>query len=98
VAVSLIQQQQSEIQVFLNGLEKAIKRRITTVIVTPLHGTKSEWKNASEAISFLASYNVQITAGPVLKYEIDIKYSNGDKISAEFESKDDAIQFLQRYK
>jgi len=39
----------------------------------------------------------QIIGGPVLKYEIAVRYSNGDKINAEFENKDDAMKFLNHY-
>jgi len=98
VAAGLRLQHRDDIQAFLNSLENAIKRKITVVIVIPLHGRRTECKGVDEAITFLTSYNSQILEGPVLKYEIGLRYSNGDKINAEFENKEDAIQFTARYK
>ncbi|MGH7495521.1 MAG: DNA methylase [bacterium] len=97
MASSLAKMHDHDIAAFFVGLEKSISKKIIAVIVVPLHGIQANCGGISEAISFLMNYNPETIEGPALEYELHLKYSNGDKINAEFENKQDAIQFLNRY-
>ncbi|BAZ32994.1 hypothetical protein NIES4074_55020 [Cylindrospermum sp. NIES-4074] len=39
----------------------------------------------------------QTTVAPALKYEIDIRYNNGDLIHALFQNKTEALKFLKTF-
>ena len=56
-----------------------------------------ECSSVEEAITFLSSYESSSVPQAVYKYEIQIRYSSGDKITAEFTEKTAALDFLKRY-
>ncbi len=63
----------------------------------PLHGLVRELTTIDDAVAFIMSYNDQHGSGAVHRYEILIRYNNGDKIEATFKDKDQAIQHLRSY-
>lgn len=83
---------------FLQCLKSVIVRRLTRVRITPLHGRAFEWATVDEAIEFVNGYDEAAHHGPLVKYEVEVLYSNGDRINGLFAAKKDAIQFLQLYK
>jgi hypothetical protein len=97
VAAYLVEQHQNDVDVFLSALDKVVTRRIERVIVIPLHGCGTECSSIGEAIAFLSSYESTKSPQAVHKYEIHIRYSNGDKIVAEFTEKPTALGFLRGY-
>ena len=56
-----------------------------------------EWNSIEEAIAFVEKYNEQTDPQPLVKYEVQILYSNRDRIEGQFADKRDAIQFLRAY-
>lgn len=97
VASRLIAKHQRDTKGFLSELDKAVTRCIERIIVIPLHGRETECSSVSEAIAFLTSYESSHTQAAVYKYEIHIRYSSGDRITAEFTEKGAALEFLKRY-
>ena len=72
-----------------------LDRRIAKIIAIPLHGSKMVFGSAPEAIAFVEGYNEKVMKdGMFRKYEIIVRYTNGDKIDAEFNDKKGAIEFL----
>ncbi|MCE7911843.1 MAG: hypothetical protein DCC43_08525 [Candidatus Brocadia sp.] len=67
-------------------------------MVIPLHGKETECSSADEAISFLSTYKSNGVQGKVYKYEINVLYNNGDRITAEFTTKEAVVEFLTRYR
>ncbi len=49
-------------------------------------------------ISFLSTYKSNGVQGKVYKYEINVLYNNGDRITAEFTTKEAVVEFLTRYR
>jgi hypothetical protein len=97
VAVHLVEKHQQDINSFLSALDNVVQRRIERVVVIPLHGSQTECFSVGEAIVFLSSYETVHVRGPAYKYEIHIRYSSGDKITAEFGHKGEALEFLRKY-
>ncbi|HEX8202302.1 MAG TPA: hypothetical protein VF590_17625 [Isosphaeraceae bacterium] len=93
----LIELNEKNLRNFKLRLERAVKRLITAVRIIPLHGTPVEYVTVHEAISFVEDYDEKAAHGPLLKYEILIRYDNGDKIDASFEDRATTIEFLQAY-
>ncbi len=53
--------------------------------------------SAAEAIRYLESYQESRPCSAVaVKYEVDVRYSNGDEIHGIFQTKEAAIGFLRR--
>ena len=86
-----------ETTLFFENLKETVSRFITLVTITPLHGRLSSLKSVEEAIEFVNGYgSTQETLG-VLKYEIAIKYNNGNQVEATFNAKKAALEFLASY-
>ena len=82
----------------MHHLEEAITRQINRVIVLPLHGAPFPWDTVDDAIRFVEGYSEMGTASKLIaKYEIQIRYDNGDSIEGEFVDKDRAVAFLRTY-
>jgi hypothetical protein len=93
----LLELNEDSVKEFKDALEAAIMRHIVHVSIIPLHGQRNEFDNLSQAIQFLNRYEESRTADPLVKYEVQIRYDNGDKIDAEFQDKTRAVKFLQAY-
>jgi hypothetical protein len=97
VAQVLLELNEQEVNGFKSLLEQAITRRIETIYILPLHGSQSAYTSVVEAIQFIESYNETNSTDKVLKYEIMIRYNNGDRIEAQFVEKEQAVEFLRGY-
>jgi LEA14-like dessication related protein len=85
------------VQAFIEALRNVTMRTIKTVRILPLHGHAVEWPNVEDAITFIQAYNEEGVSLPIVRYEVQVIYINGDKISGEFAAKDAAIEFLKSY-
>jgi hypothetical protein len=88
---------ENKITEFLLSLERAVMRRVETVRVVPLHGIASDLPSVEEAIAFLNAYATPPRLEPPLKYEIVIRYSNGDRVEACFLTRDSTLEFLREF-
>ncbi|MDD5451724.1 MAG: hypothetical protein PHT49_07510 [Desulfovibrionales bacterium] len=98
VADFLVRTHQQDIDVFFGALDKTVSRRVDKIVVIPLHGKETEYSSATEAIAFLSAYQSSGVQGKVYKYEIHIRYNTGDRVTAEFTTKDAAVEFLAKYR
>jgi hypothetical protein len=85
-----------EFKAFDKSLRAALGRRVERVIVVPLHGDTYEFGSVNGAIDLLRVYK-PTKALPIRKFEISVRYSNGDTIVATFQNAEDAIDFLETY-
>ena len=67
-------------------------------IILPLHGQEATTNSVTEAIVFLEKYQEINHKLPVAKYEIIIKYNNGDRVEATYKDRKSAIKFLETYR
>ena len=78
-------------------------RIVSTVHQSPLmpksvgevHPTIHEWPDPRSAIAFLESEQQNNALWQFVRYEIDIRFVNGDKIQGRFQAKDGAIELLK---
>lgn len=72
-------------------------RYILGITVSALHGQPQPIATVAGAINYLQSYEgSRPSPAPALKYEIEVRYNNGDVIHGIFQAKDAAINFLRR--
>lgn len=94
----LLARNSSQVRPFIQALESAITRSIGTVRVLPLHGTMIELESVGKAIAFVESYDEQTASQRLIaRYEIQIRYNNGDQINGNFARKADVLEFLRSY-
>ncbi|WP_025679671.1 hypothetical protein [Paenibacillus massiliensis] len=94
---SLLSANKHQLDEFISKLGQAIERQIEAVRVYLLHGKLAELPSIEDALSYIASYNEVNSVVPLIKYEIMIRYNNGDKIEAQFKEKQSAVAFLTEY-
>lgn len=81
---------------FLEILDAALSRRIESITVFVLHGQPQQIATIAEAIDYLQSYpDTQPSSAPAARYEIGVRFNNGDVIHGIFQTKDAAISFLR---
>jgi len=97
LAQSLVMQRMDGVQEFMDRLTRAIRRQIASVRVLPLHGTPIDCTSIEEAIKFIFGYDEAGNSHPVIRYEISVKYNNGDTVVAEFGDKEDGVDFLRQF-
>jgi hypothetical protein len=73
------------IREFLRSLERKLSKVIDKLVIVPLYGNAGEFTSIKQAAAFIDKY-----------YEILVRFSNQDKIEAEFSDKQ-AIQDFLRY-
>jgi len=92
---SLLELNSGEVRAFMGDLKLAITRKVETVRILPLHGTPREMSSVQDAIAFIQTYDEGASSQPIVKYEVAVRYSNGDRIEAQFTDKGGAVQFLR---
>ncbi len=51
----------------------------------------------SDAIAFIQDYADEGCSKPIDRYEIEVRYNNGDAIRGMFKEKEPAVDFLKTY-
>ena len=78
------------------ALCESLDTTISEVVVVPIHGIAQILDTISDAVRFIMDYD-ENTSAPILRYEIMVKYNNGDEYTMKCNSKSKAIQFLNQY-
>jgi hypothetical protein len=86
-----------QLDAFMSDLSRTILRRIERISVLPLHGSAVECVTVSDAVELIKSHDPNLPAGPLVRFEVVIRYDNGDRITADFASPADAIAFLESF-
>ncbi len=82
---------------FREDLERTISRSVQRVTVLPLHGAAIECSSVTEAIEKIGAYVAPSATPELVGFEVSIRYTNGDRIEAEFASAADAMSFLRTF-
>ncbi len=86
----------AEISQFINELSAYYHRKIRTIAVLPLHGTKTEMPDVDAAIGFISGYTAMPGTASLEYIEIFVTYNDGSFIQCQFKDKGQAIAFLER--
>ncbi|MEH2255204.1 hypothetical protein [Nostoc sp.] len=87
-----------QIDKFINILEQSFARLVQQVNIIVLHGLSQQAETINNAIEYIQNYSEnQPKFAPAIKYEIDIRYNNGDIIHAMFKNKTEALKFLRTF-
>jgi hypothetical protein len=98
ISSQLLDIEELEVDRFFQELVKCLSRRVVGVTILVLHGKPFNISNIKKAIEYINNYeNIEAPSRPLLKYEVDVKYNNGDIIHAIFQDKIEAIRFLKTF-
>lgn len=83
---------------FKAALLTSLSRQIDRIRVIALHGSPFEAATVEDAVVYVESYREDIaTVSGFSRYEVDMKYNNGDVIQATFQEKSEALRFLRTF-
>ncbi len=99
LAAALLDDHQDDVKVFTEDMERVLSRQIERILVLPLHGNIIEFTTVEDALTALVHYDQQPAPDPAfVRYEIEVRYDNGNVIRGTFHDKDSAVDFLASYK
>jgi hypothetical protein len=93
----LLELNRRNVDEFMTHMERAVRRQITAVRIIPLHGAAKDCVTVDDAISFVDGYDETAPTGPLVRYEVLIRYDTGDTIEGQFQDKATTVEFLQAY-
>ena len=82
---------------FFKSLRRSLMRLVEYVIVLPLSGAQHRFDTVEAAVQYISNYDQSTPSSDFVKYEVNVRYSNGDDIRGTFHDKDRAIEFLSSY-
>ena len=82
---------------FFDSLRSSICRRIEYVIVLTLSGPRHGFDSIGKAVRFVADHDESAPAMGFVRYELSIRYSNGDEVRGDFREKEEAVKFLRSF-
>jgi len=98
LAERLVSSASEEYMRFAAELKDALTRKVVRVVVLPLSGSAMEFAKLEDAITAVADFNTsQQKPNAFVRFEIQLTYSNGDAISAAFQDRKDAIDFMRTF-
>ncbi|MEX2092787.1 MAG: hypothetical protein WD971_08930 [Pirellulales bacterium] len=97
LAGELAKAHSADVRGFLESLATAVLRQIERIIVLALHGEIHEVTTVDDAISFISSYPIQSTSKPLHRFEVEVRYNNGNVIAGRFGDQESAIGFLRGF-
>ena len=95
IAAFLRDRHKPEIHTFIAALRLTLTRKVQCVYVLPLHGSAHTLRDAAEAIAFFEAFDESQPGTAFTRYEVGVRYSNGDEIRGQFNDKAAAIAFLR---
>ncbi len=92
---NLVCSNQESIDQFLQCLSRALDRVVDEILVVPLVGSDHQFRSIVEALDFVNGNDESGRGGVFKKYEVIVRYSNGEEINATFSDKKEVRKFLQ---
>ncbi len=86
-----------QFKAFREKLEQVVVRKIERVILLALHGASSEYASTDAAISWIEHYQPPQDLPPFAKWEVSLRFTNGDRIDATFHEAETAVAFLRSF-
>lgn len=79
---------------FLGALRCCLDRCIQHVFVLTLSGKSREFHSIEDAVLFVSGYDESISVSGFVRYELNVRYSNGDEVRGCFRDKERCVDFL----
>ena len=76
-------------------MRRCLDRRVQSVFVLALSGSSRAFDSIEEAARFVSEYDESISVSGFVRYELNVRYSNGDEIRGAFRRKERSIDFLR---
>ena len=94
IAVRIQELHSKQFETFFESLRSSLRRRVEFILVLPLYGTQHHFDTIRDAVDYITNHHPATPSLGFVKYELNVRYSNGDEIRGTFHEKDKAIEFL----
>lgn len=88
----------ADLDSFFASLRLSLSRRLEQVIVLALSKASREFVTVEDAVQFIQRYEELAAVTSFERYELQVRYSNGDEIRGSFANKAAAVDFLRSLK
>ncbi len=95
IAAALRKLRPRDLKEFTSALRVVLLRKINLVYILPLHGVPTNLASVDEAIAFIDAFDEAVSRGGFARYELGVRYTNGDEVRGQFQDKATAIAFLK---
>ena len=82
---------------FFDALRLCLGRRVEHVFVLTLSGDSCRFRSIEDAVRFVSEHDPSAPVSGFVRYEMNIRYSNGDEVRGAFREKDRAVAFLRSF-
>lgn len=82
---------------FFDKLRACLNRTIEHVFVLTLSGASRQLDSIKDAVRFIEQHDEAAPATEFVRYELNVRYTNGDEVRGTFREKDKAIAFLRSF-
>lgn len=96
---ALRQKASKQLEEYLDKIRAHLSRKVQSVLILPLHGKVQMAASVPEALALLSAMEVQepnLGEMELVRIEVQVRYSNTDKIDASFTNMADAIIWLEK--
>ena len=97
LATDLMKAHKKDVADFLNSLSQSVSRQIDRIVILTLHGQSHEVTTIEDAVALIESYDERKQSASFVRYEIHVRYNNGNDVRGEFYDKVSAVEFLRNY-
>lgn len=93
---ALMDANEKQWKLFAEKINLALDRNIENIRVLALYGAMQEFSSITDACEYITNKPEESSGNKIYKYEINVNFSNGDKIEMQFKEKNNAIMFLRQ--
>ena len=76
-------------------MRRCLDRRVRSVFVLALSGSSHAFDSIEDAVRFVSEYDESISVSGFVRYELNVRYSNGDEIRGAICREEGCIDFLR---
>ncbi len=80
---------------FFESIRSSLGRQVERISIVALSGIQEAVTSIVDAIRFVEQYDEASAATEFVRYELNVRYSNGDEVRGMFQEKNGAVEFLR---
>ena len=95
IATAIRQLHEPQFTTFLDALRRSLERRVSEIFVLTLGGRSRRFVTVRDAIRFVSSFDERTPQDNFVRYELNIRHTNGDEVRCTFRERERVIDFLE---
>jgi hypothetical protein len=98
IGAELVRIHRARIDAYLAELQTVVSRQIVEIHILPLHGGVSISTSVADAVAFIQQHDATHPEATFVRYEVLLRYNNGDEINGKYTSKAGVLEFLDKFR